>query len=58
MDAIEKLFIELAPVFGVKIAARAADYEVAWAIVARRLAREGERRNPTDAEIDRVLAQM
>ena len=57
MKAAE-LFIEWEPVFGSHAAARAADYEVAWRIIARRLAREGERRNPTDAEIDRVLAQM
>ena len=57
MNAAE-LFIEWEPVFGSHSAARAADYEVAWRIIARRLAREGEQRNPTDAEINRVLDKM
>ena len=53
-----QLYGELAPTMGSKAAARAADYGIAYEAAKRRLAKRGIRRNPTEAEIHRILQRM
>ena len=53
-----QLYEGLAPSMGSKAAARAADYGIAYEAAKRRLAKRGIRRNPTEAEVNRILQKM
>ena len=53
-----QLYAELAPTEGPGAAARAADYGIAYEAAKRRLAKRGIRRNPTEAEVNRILQKM
>ena len=57
MNAAE-LYAELAPTMGTQAAARAADYAIAYRAAERRLRKQGIRRNPTEAEVNRILQSM
>jgi hypothetical protein len=41
-----------------QVAARTADYAIAYGIAKRRLEKKKIRRNPTEAEVDRILWSM
>ena len=53
-----QLYAELAPTVGRKAAARAADYGIAYEAAKRRLRKQGIRRTPTEAEVNRILQKM